>query len=372
MGRLILVHVFTPLMAIVSIGRLSEQEKDLEILVLRQQLAILQRKYHKPVKPNRAEKMILAILATKLKQAIQRPTNQLQDFIRIFQPETVMRWHQELVRRKWTYQRDSKGGRPRIDRELEDLILRLAQENPRWGYGKIEGELIKLDFMVSQTTIRNILDRHNLQPSPVRNGSIGWHHLMAHYKDQILACDFFTVETIRLQTLYVLFFIELGTRRVHLAGVTANPNEMWVTQQARQLVWELDDRETPLRFLIHDNDRKFSKAFDTLFETEDLHVIHTPYLAPNANAYSERWVRTAREECLDLILTRNASHLRRVLHEYVDDYYNSARPHQGIGQQIPIPRRQLHNTGTVQRRKVLGGIINDYYRPPGISTIYLN
>jgi hypothetical protein len=131
-------------------------------------------------------------------------------------------------------------------------------------------------------------------------------------------------------------------------------------------------RQTPLRFLIHDNDRKFSKAFDTLFETEDLHVIHTPYLAPNANAYSERWVRTAREECLDLILTRNASHLRRVLHEYVDDYYNSARPHQGIGQQIPIPRRQLHNTGTVQRRKVLGGIINDYYRPPGISTIYLN
>jgi putative transposase len=372
MGWLILGHVFTTLISIVSIGRLSEKEKDLEILVLRQQLAILQRKYHKPVKPNRAEKLTLAILAAKLKQATQRPTDQLRDVIRIFQPETVMRWHQELVRRKWTYQGKHKGGRPRIGKELDALILRLAQDNPRWGYGKIEGELIKLDFKVSQTTIRNVLDRHNIQPAAVRNSSIGWHNLMAHYKEQILACDFFTIETIRLQTLYVLFFIELGTRRVHLAGVTANPNEMWANQQARQPVWELEDRETPLCFLIHDNDRKFSKAFDTLFKTEGLHVIHTPYLAPNANAYAERWVRTAREECLDLILILNASHLRRVLLEYIDDYYNVARPHQGIEQRTPMPRGQPINTGIVRRRKVLGGIINDYGRAPFNPAIILN
>jgi hypothetical protein len=301
----------------------------------------------------------LAILAAKLKQATQRPTNQLQDFIRIFQPETVMRWHQELVHRKWTYQRDSKGGRLRIGKELEDLLLRLAQENPRWGYGKIEGELIKLDFMVSQTTIRNSLDRHNLQPSPVRNGSIGWRQLMAHYKDQILACDFFTVETIRLQTLYVLFFIELGTRRVHLAGVTANPNEIWVTQQARQLVWELEDRETPFCFLIRDIDRKFSKAFDTHFEREAFHVIHTPYLAPNDNAYSERWVQTAREACLDLILILNAAHLRRVFLEYIDDYYNVTRPHQGKskGPRCPADNRSTPALSDIEKCSVASSTI---------------
>ena len=127
----------------------------------------------------------------------------------------------------------------------------MAQENPRWGYGKIQGELIKLVFSVSQSTIRRILLRHNLLPVPVRSGSIGWKHLIAHYKDQILACDFFTVETIWLKTIYVLFFIELGTRRVHFAGITTNPNQVWVTQQARQLVWKLREQDLSLRFLIH-------------------------------------------------------------------------------------------------------------------------
>jgi len=372
MGWFILAHIFTTLMAIVSISRLSEQEKDLEILMLRQQLAILQRKHHQPVKPNRTEKMTLAILAARLKQATQHPTNQLRDFIRIFQPETVLRWHRELVHRKWTYPCESKGGRPPIDKELEDLILRFARENHRWGYGKIEGELLKLGYQASRTTVRNVLDRHNIQPASVRSGSIGWRHLMQHYKDQTLVCDFFTVETIRLQTLYVLFFIELGSRRVHLAGITANPNEIWVTQQARQLVWEFDDRETPLRFLIHDNDSKFSDTFDTVFESETFHVIHTPYRAPNANAYSERWVRSVREECLDQILIMVSSHLHRVLHEYVNEYYNVSRPHQGIEQRTPIPRTQPNNTGSVQRRNLLGGIINDYYCVYSLPSILHN
>jgi putative transposase len=372
MGWFILAQVFSVLIAIVSLGRLSEREKGLEILALRQQLAILKRKQDQPVKPNRAEKMTLALLTAKLKAVTQRPASRLQDIIRIFQPETVLGWHRELVRRKWTYARQNKGGRPRIDQGLRDLILRLARENPRWGYGKIEGELLKLGFQASRTTIRNLLKRHDVAPAPVRSGSIGWRQLMTYYKEQLLACDFFTVETVWLQTLYVLFFIELGTRRVHLAGVTANPNQLWVTQQARQLVWQLDDRESPLRFLIHDNDGKFTAAFDTVFRSEDLRVIPTPYRAPNANAYAERWVRTAREECLDRILILNEAHLRRVLREFVYDYYNVARPHQGIGQQFPIPQRQPQNSGTVQRRKVLGGIINDYYRAPSTSLHYLN
>lgn len=141
---------------------------------------------------------------------------------------------------------------------------------------------------------------------------------MAHYKEQILACDLFTIETVFLQTFYVLFFIELSSRRVHFAGITTNPNQIWVTQQARQLVWELSGRDKPLHFLIHDNDGSFCQAFDAIFESEGYRVINTPVRAPNANAFAERWVRSAREECLDLILIINAAHLRRVVIEFVD------------------------------------------------------
>ena len=133
------------------------------------------------------------------------------------------------------------GGWPSISKELEKIIIHLKRENPRWGYGKIQGELIKLSFQISQSTIRNILDRNGIQPASVRNGSIGWRKLMEHYKEQILACDFFTVETIWLQTIYVLFFIELGSRQVRIAGITTHPNEFWITQQARQLGWELQE-----------------------------------------------------------------------------------------------------------------------------------
>jgi transposase len=363
----ILKHVFSTIFNFITIGRISSLEKDLEILILRQQLSILKRKLNSPIKPNRIEKMTLAVLTNKIKQTSHQSSNKLRDVIRIFQPETVLRWHRELVRKKWNFPHKNKGGRPSINKGLENVVLRLARENPRWGYGKIQGELIKLSIKISQSTVRNILDRHGIQPAPVRNGSIGWRNLMTHYKEQILACDFFTIETIWLQTIYVLFFIELGTRQVHIAGITTKPNEIWISQQARQLVWELSDREKPLRFLIHDNDRKFSKAFDAVFESEGFHVIHTPFRAPNANAYAERWVRTIREECIDHILIINTNHLRRVLVEF-SDYYNASRPHQGIDQQTPIPS-PASTIGTIRRRKILGGIINDYYRSPSLTAL---
>ena len=276
MGWFILTNFFSAFLTLIKISRLSDHEKDLEILILRQQLTILQRKYNKPIKPNRAEKMILGVLATRLKRITNQSTAGLRAVIRIFQPETVLRWHRELVRRKWTYPHKNKSGRPSISKELEELILRLARENSRWGYGKIEGELIKLGFKVSRTTIQNILRKYNILPAPVRGGSISWHHLMSHYKEQILATDFFTVETITLKTFYVLFFIELGSHRVHISGVTPNPNGLWTTQQARNLLWEIDNSDTDLCFLIHDNDTKFSNMFDTVFRAEGFHIIHTP------------------------------------------------------------------------------------------------
>ena len=183
---------------------------------------------------------------------------------------------------------------------------------------------------------------------------------MTHYKNQLLACDFFTLETLFLRTIYVFFFIEVGSRRVHFAGCTAHPTGTWGTQQARQLVWQLEARALPLRFLIHDNDSKFTPSFDAVFTTEHVTVIHTPYRAPNANAYAERWVRTVRQECLDKLLIPNEAHLRHVMRDYID-YYNSARPHQGIDQQFPAPKAHSDQEGSIGCRNVLG-VIHDYYR----------
>ena len=228
------------------------------------------------------------------------------------------------------------------------------------GGGKIEGELLKLGYCLSDETIANILKRHGIPPLSQRRPSLSWRHLMTHYRDQILACDFFTIETLLLQTVYVFFFIELGSRRVHFAGCTAHPTGAWVTQQARQFVWQIEERGQALRFLIHDHDSKFTSSFDAVFTSERMNVIHTPIQAPNANAYAERWVRTVREECMDKLLILNEDHLRRVMRDYVD-YYNSARPHQGIEQRCPIPIPRSETEGVVRRRNVLG-IIHNYYR----------
>ncbi len=177
----------------------------------------------------------------------------------------------------------------------------------------------------------------------------------------MLACDFFTIETVWLQTLYVLFFIELNTRRVYLAGCTRQPTSVWVTQQSRQFVWDLQSAPSPCRFLIHDRDSKFSASFDHVFMSEGIPIIRTPPQTPNANAYAERWVRTVREECLDHFLVLNERHLGRVLKDYLA-YYNQARPHQGLQQQTPIPYPLGKPVGKIRHRAILGELIRDYYR----------
>lgn len=225
-------HIFSILLSLIRISRLSENEKDLEIIILRHQPDVMVRKQRKPFRPNRADKATLALLTARLKKNTQRTIRQLGDVIRIVRPETVIRWHRELVRRKWSQPSQNQVGRPRIEQETESLIVRLAKEGLRWGYYRIEGELKKLGFAASMTTVRNVPDRNGILPALVRYGSIGWKTMMNHYEDQLLACDFFTVETIFLKTVYVLFFIELGTRRVHLAGVATNPDGAWVAQQA--------------------------------------------------------------------------------------------------------------------------------------------
>jgi len=309
----LVAQIFSTLISLIQIGRMSDTDKDLEIMVLRYQLGIADRQMQKPVRANRAERMTLAVLAGRLKKQAKQPANQFKNIIRLVQPETVFRWYRNLVRRKWTQESQGKRGRPRIDDRMEHLIVRLAKQNLHWGYYKIGGELTKLGFDVSLTTVRNVLGRNGIVPAPVRYGSIGWKTMMKHYKEQLLACDFFVVESLFLRTYYVLFFLEVGTRRVHLAGVTANPNGQWVAQQARQYIWSIEEREETFRCFIHDNDRKLTEAFDDVFKSKEIQVIHTPIEAPNANSYAERWVKSVRQECLDYVMILSEGHLRRVL-----------------------------------------------------------
>ncbi len=278
-----LAQVFGFLLDLTTTIWRSDHQKDLEILLLRQQLRILQRKHPHPPRISYCEKLALAVLAAKLRTTGSSARNRLGEIVLIFKPETLLKWHRDLVRRKWTITRCQRGGRPTIATGLEALILRLARENPTWGYGKLEGELGKLGYDVGRTTVKAVLKRKRVPPAPERakRGS-SWRTFLGHYGDHIVACDFFTVETAWLKTLYVLFFIELGSRRVHFAGCTAEPTTAWVTQQARQFSWTIQDEALPLRFLIHDRDAKFPVTFDNVFTAEGIDIIRTPYQAPNA------------------------------------------------------------------------------------------
>ena len=362
MVSFLLARLFTLLFTLLLSWHRSAAAKDLEILALRHQLAILQRQHGRPVRVTWWEKLPLALIVATLKGVAHGPTFPWRPAVVLVTPETVLRWHRELVRRKWTWPAPRVRRRPPVDHETVALILRLAQENPRWGYGKIHGELGKLGYTVGRSTVRDVLKRHRVPPAPERSRrGTTWRQFLAQQCSQMLACDFFTVETLGLRTLYVLFFIELETRRVHLAGCTAHPTTAWVTQQARNLSWTLQDHDRPFRVLIHDRDATFGSVFDTVFAAEGLEIVRTPYRTPQANAVAERWVRSVREECLDHLLILSERHLERVLRAYLA-YYNERRPHQGLDQQCPRGFPLSDHCGRVVRRDVLGGLIHDYGR----------
>jgi putative transposase len=280
------------------------------------------------------------------------------------QPETLLRWHRRLVAGAWTYPH-RQIGRPPLDPDVQQLIVRLATENPRWGYQRIKGELQRLGVHVSATAIRTTLRRHGLNPAP-RRATTTWRAFLREQAAGIVACDFFTVDTVWLRRLYVLFFIELDSRRVHLGGVTANPDGGWVTQQARNLLLVLDERGRQVRFLLRDHDAKFTSSFNDLFRSQDTDILVTPIRAPQANAYAERWVRTVRTECLDWLLIVGRGHLEQILRVYVQ-HYNRHRPHRALGLRSPDPLarpavRAEDNRSAVRRRDLLGGLLHEYRR----------
>jgi putative transposase len=342
--------VVCTLIELVALRGKPEVEKDIEIIVLRHQLDVLRRQVGRP----RFEPSDRA-LAALLSRLLPRPRRTGL----LVTPATLLGWHRDAMRRHWTYPH-RRPGRPPLDARVVGLILRLARENPRWGYVRIKGELAQLNVAVSVTTVRSVLKANGLGPAGQRGGT-GWAQFLRAQAAGLLATDFFTVDTVMLRRLYVLFFIEIGTRRVWLAGVTAHPDGAWVTQQARNLMLELP---AP-RFLIRDRDTKlFCAHFDEVFRSETTTVVRTPIRAPRANAFAERWVRTVRRECLDWTLIVNRRHLERVLRVYVD-HYNGHRPHRGLDLRAPVGRRPPATggpNGAIVRRDILGDLIHEYGR----------
>jgi transposase InsO family protein len=241
------------------------------------------------------------------------------------------------------------------------LVLEMARDNPGWGYRRIHGELIGLGHKIAPSTVWQVLKDAGIDPAPARSGQT-WRAFLDAQAKTILATDFFHVDTVFLRRLYVLFFIEHGTRRVHLAGVTARPTGEWVTQQARNLLMNLGDHADGFRFLIRDRDAKFTAAFDAVLTAVGVRIIKAPVRAPRANAIAERWIASARHECLDRMLITSERHLRLVLSEYTD-HYNTHRPHRALQQSPPAGRPRPPALGTnvrVLRRDRLGGLIREY------------
>jgi transposase InsO family protein len=325
----------------------GDRSKEIEILVLRHHVSVLHRQVHRPdlTPPDR-------VLLTAFSRLIRRRT-----WATFFvTPSTLLRWHRDLVRRRWTHPH-KKPGRPPTRKTIRQLVLRMAADNAGWGYQRIAGELLNLGHRVSPSTVRNILLKAGLDPAPRRTGPT-WTQFLTAQAQAILALDFFHIDTVLLSRIYVLFGIEHATRRVHLLDITHHPTAAWTIQQARNLLMDL---QMPLRFVIRDRDAKYTTTFDAIFEADGATVIKTPPQAPRANAICERWISTLRRECTDRMLIYNQRHLRHVLRQYLA-HYNQHRPHRALHRRPPVPPPPPAKiTGThIHRRKILNGLINEY------------
>jgi transposase InsO family protein len=328
--------------------RRSEFERDVELLALRHELAVMRRTAPRS-RLAWADRAYLAALARMLSPQRRKTL--------VVRPATLLGWHRAIVRRRWRQPRRRAAGRRPLDSEIRELILRVARENPRWGYQRIAGELRKLATGIWPSTVRRVLLGAGLGPELRRDGP-SWRQFLHQQAAGVIACDFFCVETILLRQIYVLFDIELGTRRVHLAGLTPNPSGAWVAQQARNLAMSGVLGADAL--LIRDRDSKYTAAYDTIFASQAIRVIRTPIRTPVANAYAERFVRTVRTECLDWLLILNQRQLERVLRTYLE-HYNSERPHQALELRPPTPTPRPA-IGPTRRRDQLGGLIHENHR----------
>jgi transposase InsO family protein len=334
-----------------------DTSKAAELLVLRHENAVLRRQIAGPVRYEPADRFWLTALSSLV------PRRRWAEVFSVA-PGTLLAWHRRLIARKWDYSaRRGRTGRPPTAAVLKKLVLRLARENPQWGHRRIQGELARLGHPIAPSTVWEIVHAAGIDPAPRRSGP-SWRDFLTAQAEGIIAADFFHVDTVLGTRLYAMAFLEHGTRRLHITGVTRHPTGEWATQQARTLAADLGTRVESLRFVLRDRDAKYTASFDAVFEAEDMDVLLSAPRAPRMNAHCERVIGTVRREVLDHVLVLNEAHARRVLAEY-QDHYNGHRPHRAREQRSPdvvgqpVPVHDLDGRRLL-RTRVLGGVINEY------------
>ena len=332
-----------------------EPSKDVELLVLRHENAVLRRQIGR-VRYQPADRLFLAALSRLI------PRHRWGEVFAVT-PATLLAWHRRLVARKWDYASRRRPGRPPTTAATRKLVMRMATDNPMWGHRRVQGELVRLGHPIAASTVWQILHDAGIDPAPRRKGPT-WKQFLTAQARGIVAADFVHVDTILLQRIYVLIVIEHGTRRVHLAGITANPDGAWTTQAARNLLMDIGQRAASVRFLIRDRAGQFTDSFDAVFQADGIRILASPPQAPRANAICERIIGTLRREVLDRLLIVNEHHLRQVLTEYLL-HYNTARPHRTLGQ---LASDQAHTRPPqinlaehrIRRKQVLSGLTSEY------------
>ena len=350
----LLVRCLLSCLTVLTRGRAS---KDAELLVLRHENAVLRRQISR-VRYEPGDRLWLAAMSRLV------PRRRWGEVFAVT-PATLLAWHRRLVTRKWDYTSRRRPGRPSTAAAIRKLVIRMATENPAWGHRRLQGELVRLGHPIAAPTVWQILHDAGIDPAPRRSGPT-WKQFLTAQARGILAADFVHVDTVLLHRLYALIVIEHGTRRVHLAGLTANPDGAWTTQAARNVLMDLGQCATTVKFLIRDRAGQFTSSFDAVFTAEGIRILASPPQAPIANAICERMIGTLRREVLDRVLIVNEHHLRRVLTEYLR-HYNAARPHRALGQLTPAqagtrpPEPVNLAEHRIRRKQVLGGLTHEYY-----------
>ncbi|MGX7829060.1 integrase core domain-containing protein [Actinokineospora sp. 24-640] len=352
----LLYKVTRKLLSIPSVLLRSEAVKDAELLVLRHENAILRRQLTGPVRYEPADRFWFAALSGLVDRRRWREVFPVT-------PGALLVWHRRFIARKWDCSAHRRIGRPPTRAAITTLVVRLAKENSRWGHRRVHGELVRLGHRIAPSTVWQILHDAGIDPAPRRTGPT-WREFLTAQAEGIIAADFFHLDTVLGTRLYALAFLEHGTRRLHITGVTAHPTQAWTAQQARNLAADLGTRIESLRFLLRDRDAKYGPTFDTVFHADDLRVITSAPQAPRMNAHCERVIGTIRRELLDHILIISEAHARRILTTY-EDHYNRHRPHQARDQLPPADQQHpaaVHDpdTSRVLRTRILGGLINEY------------
>jgi putative transposase len=349
----LLYLIFSRLLAWLTLLPRASSYTHIELLVLRHEVAVLRRTNPHP-RLDWADRALFAALIRRLPTMLRGH--------RLVTPATVLRWHRRLVTRKWTY--PNRYGRPPLDDAIAALIERLARENETWGYQRIQGELLKLGRHVDASTIRRILKLRRISPAPLRATDTSWRRFLRVQASTMLAVDFFHVDcALTLKRIYVFFALEVGSRYVHILGTTSHPTGAWTTQQARNLLMDLNQRAATFRFLVRDRAGQFTDSFDTVLADAGIDTVKIPPRCPRANCFAERFVLTVKTELTDRILIFGERHLRTVLARYAV-HYNRQRPHRALSLHPPSPDHHAPDLASqrIRRRPILGGLINEYER----------